>query len=57
MRIATAEIKQKIKQEAIKRLQNGNSQAVVNKDVLDSYFKMLLKAWQNEEITFDWEIN
>ena len=49
------ENKNKIRQEAIKRLKGQESQ-LPPKDVVDSYCELLENLWMNDEIAFDWEI-
>lgn len=56
MKTLTVEIKNKIKEETIKRLQDGRIDYFPEKDLVNEYFKMLCEAWINEEIVFDWEL-
>jgi hypothetical protein len=57
MKQLTADIKLKIKEEAIKRLQDGNALLVVDKDELKSYIEILEDGYLKSTITFPWEIN
>lgn len=57
MRELTPEIKLKIKNEAITRLQNGNALIVVNQMELRLYIDLLEEAWKKNQIVFSWEIN
>lgn len=57
MRELTPEIKLKIRNEAITRLQNGNALIVVNQMELRVYIDLLEEAWKKNQIVFSWEIN